>query len=144
MDFFHSVSEIMTCCLSCIFISHPLTATRTLQKSLRRVSGPRLQAQLRWPGHQLLVTQNVCWSFSLQPETTSFPFPPGPLPASLPCPIPKTGFNFWKKKKKDATITRGKPDFKRPRVDVPNASLYLKIKFLVLFFFNQISKICLL
>ena len=71
------------------------------------------------------------------------------LPARSPLPFlalsPKLASIFEKKKKKkDATITRGKPDFKRPRVDVPNASLYLKIKFLVLFFFNQISKICLL
>ena len=57
------------------------------------------------------------------------------LPSSSPLPFlalsPKLILIFGKKK--DATTTRGKPDFKRPRIDVPNASLYLKIKFLVLF-----------
>ena len=66
------------------------------------------------------------------------------LPARSPLPFlalsPKLASIFEKKKKKDATITRGKPDFKRPRVDVPNASLYLKIKFLVLFFLIKLVK----
>ena len=60
------------------------------------------------------------------------------LPARSPLPFLALSSKLaliFEKKKKDATITRGKPDFKRPRVDVPNASLYLKIKFLILFFF---------
>lgn len=53
---------------------------------------------------------------------------------SLPRPIPKASFTFWK--------CRGKPDFKRQRADVPNASLYLKIKVLVFFLIRLVQYVC--